>query len=128
LKRAWVWSVALFLVVTLLAGTAVAVTDTTTFQFTEAVFNTCNDDLTVINGKETITSEITRLSGGGFKVFFRDKKVGTGSGLTGKQYRYRNVFTDTFTASATGGLVSTSPSQFITMKKVGGPTSENMDI
>ena len=108
------------------AGQAAA--ETTTFEFTEAVFNTCNDDLTVINGTERITSTVTQLRGGGIKVDYRDKKFGTGSGLTAKRYTYRNVFTDTFTTTAVGGLVSTRTSQFITLKKVGGPRSENMDV
>jgi hypothetical protein len=101
---------------------------TTTFEFTEAVFNTCNNDLTVITGKETITTEVTRLGRERFRYEFRDVKRGTGSGLTGKQYTYRNVFTDSFVASPAGGLVASTVRQTITLKKVDGPRSENMDV
>jgi hypothetical protein len=113
---------------TLVMAAPVLAAETTTFEFTEAVFNTCNDDLTVINGKETITTEVTRLRGGRFRYDFQDFKRGTGSGLTGKQYTYRNTFSDSFVATPEGGLVSTRTSQFITLKKVGGPRSENMDV
>ena len=126
LKRMMAAVFALTLVMAVLAQPASA--ETTTFEFTEAVFNTCNDDLTVINGKETITTEVTRLSGGRFRYYFQDAQRGTGSGLTGKQYTYRDTFTDSFVATPQGGLVSTTTSQFITLKKVGEPRSENMDV
>jgi hypothetical protein len=117
---------AVFALTLVLAAPVLA--ETTTFEFTEAVFNTCNDDLTVINGKETITTEVTRLRGGRFRYYFQDAQRGTGSGLTGKQYTYRNNFTDSFVATPEGGLVSSTVRQFITLKKVGGPRSENMDV
>jgi hypothetical protein len=126
LKRMLAAVFALTLVIGASAQPAAA--ETTTFEFTEAVFNTCNDDLTVINGKEKITSEVTRLSGGRFRYFFQDVKRGTGSGLTGKQYTYSNKFTDSFVATPAGGLVASTVRQTITLKKVGGPRSENMDV
>jgi hypothetical protein len=128
LKRMLAAVFALTLVMAVPAQPASAETTTTTFQFTEAVFNTCNNDLTVINGKETITTTVIPLRDGSFKYYFRDSKSGTGSGLTGKQYTYTNTFTDSFVTTPQGGLVSTNTSQFITLKKVGGPRSENMDV
>lgn len=103
LKRVLATVFALTLVMVVPAQPASAETTTTTFQFTKAVFNTCNNDLTVINGKQKITTEVTRLSGGSFRYEFRDVKRGTGTGLTGKQYTYRNVFEDSFVAVPEGG-------------------------
>jgi hypothetical protein len=44
---------------TLVMATSVLAAETSTFEFTEAVYSTCNNDLTVIDSKETITTEVT---------------------------------------------------------------------
>jgi hypothetical protein len=127
MRRILIGAVATACFTSLSVEPAAADTQTTTFPFTEAVINSCNDDLTVINGTETITMTITDLGGGRLEFSMRDQQTGSGSGLTGKRYTYSKVFTDRFTTRRQP-LLRSSTSTFLTLKKVGGPRSENMDV
>jgi hypothetical protein len=100
---------------------------TTTFPRTEAVFNTCNNDLVVINGKQTISTRITNGPDGFLRFELRETMYGTGViSATGAKYTYSNRFYDDFQVREQR-YIYTKVTRFILLDKVNS-TGQDMDV
>jgi hypothetical protein len=110
-----------------LIGVATAATTTTRFPFTTAFFNTCNNDLIIINGTQTVQTTIIDLGDGRLRFRLRDRMVGTGEDASGNRYTFMSTTTDEFDTRHEP-FVRSHQVNSITLKKVGGPSSEDLHI
>jgi hypothetical protein len=100
---------------------------TTAFPRTEAVFNTRNNDLVVINGKQMINTRITTGPDGFLRFELRESMYGTGLiSATGAKYTYSNRFYDDFQVREQR-YVYTNVTRYIHLDKVNS-TAQDMDV
>jgi len=100
---------------------------TTAFPRMEAVFNTRNNDLVVINGKQMIDTRITPDPDGFLRFELRESMYGTGLiSATGAKYTYSNRFCDDFQVREQR-YVYTSVTRHIHLDKVNS-TAQDMDV
>jgi hypothetical protein len=106
---------------------AQATTDTTSFEFTEAVYNSCNAETVIVNGVLTVATTIDVV---GNDLRYRMTNTMRGSGLSDKQvsYTYNNVSSSTFATRAAQAFVDSTDWQFVLLKRQGGGRGANLMI
>ena len=107
------------------AAPAQARTETTTFPITRAEFNTCTGDLVIINGTETVTTNIT-VNRGVFRVQISDRIRGTGVSATGARYTFTSTSRDQFLTSQ--GITHTVQDTRLVLNRVDGPGPDDLVV
>jgi hypothetical protein len=107
------------------AAPAQAQTQTTTFPITRAEFNTCTGDLVIINGTETVTTNIT-VNRGVFRVQISDRIRGTGVSATGARYTFTSTSRDQFLTSQ--GITHTVQDTRLVLNRVDGPGPDDLVV
>jgi hypothetical protein len=76
------------------ASASAADWETTTFPFTDAIYNTCNDEVVIVNGSYTISTRITTRANGFLRYEVRERKFGTGQSDKGFNYTFSSYAGD----------------------------------
>jgi hypothetical protein len=124
-KRLSLLLAVLFLASTMAAAQAQAQSQTTTFPVTNVQFNTCNGDLVILNGKETVRSNI-QVNNGIFYVHLSDRIRGEGVSATGARYTYDNSSRDQYSTSE--GVTRTVQKTRLVLNKVDGPGPDDLVV
>jgi hypothetical protein len=109
------------------AVAADATTDTTDFPFTDAIYNSCNDEVVIVNGVLTVSTTI-QLVGNDLRYRMTSKMRGSGRSDKNVDYTYDNVSSSKFVTRADQAFVDNTDWQFVLLKRQGPGGGKNLVI
>jgi len=104
--------------------------DTVKSPYTVPIYNTCNDELIIINGEQTTTSRFETKSDGSFRWRAIDTMIGSGASDKGAIYKFDDVAESDLKVKAGQGTARSTLTHEIVLKKVSGSkrSGENLIV